>query len=262
MNDIYSFSSIKKSDVERCMIEVDLAEVEIMKSPCCCFFLDKRNTMEIEKIIDGLKELPEELNIIEIPIYPSPASTNNFSLDGIENIVFNLFRKIDIKQIEETNTAFLKVYFEKDPLFTIPMIKIEVIFFNELKLLNELRNVLRNEIIALTGSIGEIKKIKVISIEDVIRALQIPLLIGQDMFVNEGAFKKHNFTSNQITELNNLYTIPVIELEINEILSNIDVNLFNQHRRENEEIEEENTKKADPDFITSLFNNKSDELPF
>lgn len=265
--------TIKRTDAERCMVEVDTCETQVMKCPCCCYFLDKRNTVVIEDIVDNIEELPEELTIIKIPLLPTPASTYYYSFNGVETIIYNLFKTSNKKQKEhlERSKTYFKVYYENDSLFTIPQIMIEVIFLKKLneKAIDELWNTLKTEIIMFTGSVGDIEHIHVNDIEDLIKALHVPLLIGQDEFEYEGVLKKHNFSMEQIKEMNYLHSVSVTKLKMNEIINNNKLTLFDEQRLAiQKEIEDKIIKDGDvAEIVDAIFGKRkiedeSDDLPF
>jgi len=252
----FSHFRIKRTDAERCLVEVGLcSDSEVMKCPCCCYFLDKRNTMIIEEIVKEIDELPQELTIIRIPLLPTPETIYYYSFDGIETIIYNLFKtnnKKLIEQLEKIDT-FFKVYYEKDPLFTIPQIIIEIIFLKKLKskVVDELWGILRNEIIMFTASVGNIINLKINNANDLIKAFQVPLLIGIDAFEYEGALKKHNFSSEQIIQLNYLHSVTVLYLKMVDIINNKKLTLFDE-QRESIQKEKEEKLRNDKDVIEAI----------
>jgi len=266
--------TIKRTDAERCMAEVDICDT-VMKCPCCCYFLDKRNSVVIDDIVDNIEELPEELTIIKIPLLPTPASSYYFSFTGVEHIIFNLFKTTNKKQKEhlERSKTYFKVYYEKDPLFTIPIIMIEVIFLKKLneKAIDELWKMLKTEIIMFTGSVGDIEHIQVNVIQDLIKALHVPLLIGLDEFEFEGALKKHNFSMEQIKEMNYLHSVSVTKLKMSEIINNNKLTLFDEQREAIQKEKEEKLRndKDVVEAIEAIFGKRDkeedeefDDLPF
>jgi hypothetical protein len=116
----------------------------------------------------------------------------------------------------------LKIYYKKDPLFTLPIIMIEVIFMNFLneKAFDELWKTLKTEVLFFTGSVGDIEHVYLGDIEDLIKVLHVPLLIGQPEFKLEGVFLKYNFSEEQILELNYVHSIGVTKLKMDEIINN------------------------------------------
>ena len=92
--------SIKRTDAERCYVEATICD-EVMSCPCCCYFLDKRNTVISEEIVDAIEELPEKISLIRIPLLPTPANMVYFNYLGIETIIYNLFRTSNKKQVKK-----------------------------------------------------------------------------------------------------------------------------------------------------------------
>ena len=263
--------TIKRTDAERCMAEVDICDT-VMQCPCCCYFLDKRNTIVIENILNDIDELPEELTVIRIPLLPTPSTIYYYSFNGIETIIYNLFKTTNKKQKEhlEKKDAFFKVYYEKDTLFTIPQIIIEVIFLKRLneKALDELWDILKSEIVMFTGAVGDIINLKINKNSDLTKAFQVPLLIGIDEFEYEGPLKKHKFSLEQIREMNYLHSVSVLYLKMNEIINNNKLTLFDEQRVAiQKEMEAKFSNDKDVvEAIDAIFGNpreeEFDDLPF
>jgi hypothetical protein len=225
--------SIKRTDAERCYVEATICD-EVMSCPCCCYFLDKRNTVVSEDIIDAIEEVPEKISLIRIPLLPTPANMVYFNYLGIETIIYNLFRTSNKKQVKNLSQGdtYLKVYYKKDPLFTLPIIMVEVIFMKFLneKAYDELWKTIKTEVLFFTGSVGDIEHIYLDDIEALIKVLHVPLLIGQPEFKLEGVLMKHNFSEEQIFELNYVHSISVQKLKMSEIINNNKLTLFEEQR--------------------------------
>jgi hypothetical protein len=264
--------SIKRTDAERCYVEATICD-EVMSCPCCCYFLDKRNTVISEEIVDAIEELPEKISLIRIPLLPTPANIGYYGYLGLETIIYNLFRtsnKKQVKNLSQGNT-YLKIYYKKDPLFTLPIIMIEVIFMNFLneKAFDELWKTLKTEVLFFTGSVGDIEHVYLGDIEDLIKVLHVPLLIGQPEFKLEGVFLKYNFSEEQILELNYVHSIGVTKLKMDEIINNNKLTLFEEQRQGiQKDIKDKTyTDEEVADLVSALFGNDEkqeeyDDLPF
>ena len=99
---------------------------------------------------------------------------------------------------------------------------IEVIFMKFLneKAFDELWKTLKTEVLFFNGSVGDIEHVYLDDIEDLIKVLHVPLLIGQPEFKLEGVLQKHNFSEEQIFELNYVHSISVTKLKMSEIINN------------------------------------------
>ena len=264
--------SIKRTDAERCYVEATICD-EVMSCPCCCYFLDKRNTVISEEIVDAIEELPEKISLIRIPLLPTPANIGYYGYLGLETIIYNLFRtsnKKQVKNLSQGNT-YLKIYYKKDPLFTLPIIMIEVIFMNFLneRAFDELWKTLKTEVLFFTGSVGDIEHVYLGDIEDLIKVLHVPLLIGQPEFKLEGVFLKYNFSEEQILELNYVHSIGVTKLKMDEIINNNKLTLFEEQRQGiQKDIKDKTyTDEEVADLVSALFGNDEkqkeyDDLPF
>ena len=245
----FPYCSIKKNDAERCLVQVDLCKTEVMSCPCCCYFLDKRNLVITEEIVDSIDELPEKISLIRIPLLPTPANMVYYNYLGVETIIYNLFKTTNKKQIKSLSQGdtYLKVYYKKDSLFLLPIIMIEIIFMKSLneKAFDELWKTLKTEVLFFTGSVGDIEHNYLDDIEDLIKVLHVPLLIGHPEFKLEGVLLKHNFSEEDIFELNYINSISVQKLKMDEIINNNQLVLFEDQRicilkdlnKENDEID-------------------------
>jgi hypothetical protein len=221
-------------DVENCKWNVEMCD-NVMECPCCCFFLDKRNTTDVQNLINKIDLMPEEITQLKIQIFPSPANKHYYSFNGIEEAVYNLFKGCNsrIKKALERGLSVLKVYYTKDPLFTIPMIHVEILFLYEIQndIIQELWKQIKVDMSFYTGLVGSINTIP---LEDDIfvfnQILSIPLLLGQPEFKKEGALLKHDFSSKQIMEMNYIHGFGIVELEMFNIFDNRGLNLFGELR--------------------------------
>jgi hypothetical protein len=253
--------SVKKVDVERCLTTVEICD-NVMQCPCCCYFLDKLNTKNIEIIVDSLVKLPEKITLIQIPLLPTPANRTYFSFDGLETIIYNLFKSQNKKHIVELKKGgtYLKVYYKKDPLFTLPIIMIEVIFFRRLheKSFDEILNTLKAEVLYFTGSVGDIDVKEIYDIEDLIKILHVPLIIGHPEFKNEGVLKHHKFREDQIQEMNYIHSISIQKLDMGNVVNNNQIFLFKDQREAI--LNDLNKEKGEIDkAISAIFNIQENE---
>ena len=255
---------IKKIDVERCMVLVDLCETaDVMSCPFCCYFLDKRNTVITEEIVNTIDVLPEKISLIRIPLLPTPANMHLFNYHGVETIIYNLFKTTNKKQIKylSKGDTYLKVYFKKDPLFVLPIIMIEIIFMKALneKSFDELWKTLKAEVLFFTGSVGDIEHNYLYNIEDLKKILLVPLLIGHPEFKLEGVLLNYKLTEEDIFQLNYIHSISVTKLKMDEIINNNQLILFKEQRTC---ILKEIQDKKNGKLIDETEDDDIDDLPF
>ena len=253
--------SVTKLDVDRCMADVDSYD-NVMECPCCCYFLDRRNAQVIEQIVESLEPVPESITLLRVPILPTPDNKFYYSFNGIETIIYNLFKTSNKKLIADLKKGetYLKVYYKRDPLFLLPMIMIEIIFFNPLhdKSIDELWKKLKSELLFFTGSVGDIESIPVEEINDIRKVLHVPLLIGQPKFKKEGALLLHRFTNEQLQEMNYNHSIAVSSLSMSEVINNNELSLFEEQKLDiiSEIIKEKNEIDR---IVNSMFPDKEYE---
>ena len=118
-------------EATNCLEEVDSHE-NIMDCLCCLYFLDKHNKRILEEKVNQLQFIPEELTIISIPIIPSKMTKTSYSLYGIETIANGfLFEIYNLIGKNYYNRVFFKVFYKRDPLYTIPVIVLEIILLEK-----------------------------------------------------------------------------------------------------------------------------------
>ena len=127
----FPHSEITSKDVERGLLRVDICD-NVMECPSCLYFLDRRNHIRIEEILEKEK-LPKNITSIKLKINPTDISLGLFCFNGIETIVFNLFRNENthLNNDLKNGKSFLKVYFQQENLYNLPVIIIEIIFLKK-----------------------------------------------------------------------------------------------------------------------------------
>lgn len=275
------FFPTTKKDINKCEIEVDVCD-DVMSCACCCYFLEKHKQIVVDEILEEIEILPTKITRIKVPVYPLPDNKYYYSFDGLSTIVYNLLKTENPKQKHSVSKhdAFLKIYFEKNSLFNLPIIQIELIFFGELKskTIDEYWRTLKAEVLFFTGSVGDIDVISINGLNHLEEILRIPLLFGYPEFKYEGALRENEFTLQQIKEMNYLHSMQVQPMEISKVINDNTLDLFVNLK---EAIEGEESKKtdcksnlSDEDIVRAIFNNKvefsendiddeiEDELPF
>jgi len=232
MKELFPCIKNLKRDVENCLVEIEFFD-NVMESPCSIYFLDKRNQKVIDEITNGYK-VPMTLTRVKLEIIPSDMTQYLFSLNGLETIIYNLFRMENQPLINDLKKGgvILKTYFKKDEFYTLPLICLEVIFLRKLKnkSIDYFWKTLQTRILSFTGSVGDVDVIEINSIPQLKDYLHVPLLVGQPEFQNEGVFKKKNFNNQQLIELNHIHGITLYQLDMNEIINNKFLSIYDEIR--------------------------------
>jgi|LakMenEpi03Aug12_release.lakeMendotaPanAssembly.Ray.scaffolds.fasta_scaffold351333_2 hypothetical protein len=221
--------TLNLNDINRCESNVDLCN-NILECSCCCYFLEKHKQDFVDTLLNQIHQMPKEITRVKIPLLPLPANIPYYSFNGIETIIYNLFRtnnNAHIKNLKK-NSPYLKVYYEKNPLFNLPIIQIELIFFGRLKdkTIDELWKTLKAEVLFFTGSVGDIDIISVSGKNHLSEILKIPLLVGYPEFKHHGLLLDSNFTPSQIKEMNYLHSFTLLPLLMSAIINNNTLELF------------------------------------
>lgn len=224
-----NFFTTTNKDIVNCYHEVDFCN-DVMNCACCGYFLEKYKQTVVEKIINNLPDIPKEVTRIKIPLYPLPENRYYYSFDGISTIIYNLLKTENVKQKKsvERHQAFLKVYYERNSLFNLPVIQIEVFFIGRLKpkTIDEFWKTLKAEVLFFTGSVGDIDVIELNGLNHLHELFKIPLLFGYPEFKNDGVLKENGFTSTQIKEMNYLHSMTLQPMEMRILINNNTLELF------------------------------------
>jgi hypothetical protein len=146
---------------------------------------------------------------------------------------------------------------------------IEIIFMKSLneKAYDELWKTLKTEVLFFTGSVGDIEHIYLDDIEDLIKVLHVPLLIGYPEFKMEGVLKTKS--ELELLELNYVHSISVQKLKMDEIINNNKLTLFEEQRLGiQKDIKDKTyTDEEVADLVSAIFGNDEkqeeyDDLPF
>lgn len=184
-----------------------------LQCECCTLFIEELRRITIDQIISELSEIPTEVTKIHIPIYPIPTNLEYYTINGIKEIVHNLFESVIDKHNNELDSikSYLKIYFEPHSLFNIPVLQIEIIMLSSLspELKDELLKTMKAEVLVYTSTIGKLEEIKISIYEELEEILYIPLLKGFPEFKLEGVFAENSFTKNKIEEINQILTFPI-----------------------------------------------------
>ena len=259
--------NISQNDLDRCLAEVELVDNVIMCHPCSLFFLDRRN----RRILNEIKplQLPSEVTTIKLRILPTDMSKFYYSLNGIETIIYNLLRN-DVKPFEKDlkrGDVYLKVYYEQDGLFTLPVICIEMIFMKKLhsKTIDRFWLTLQSEIVLFTSSVGDVDNVELKTKQDLENLFHVPLYVGCPEFKMEGLLQRKRFNEEQVEEMNYIHGISPLKLDMDYVVNNSRVALFDDIR---DSIKRTRRKKIQNqedvhDYIVTLFSkDEIDELPF
>ncbi len=262
----YPCVKVTRRDVENCLVEVDICD-NVMTNPCSIYFLDNRNKVVIDEFVPN--KIPSDVTSIKLKILPNESGKFYYSLNGIETIIYNLF-STDIKPFErdiKSGNVYLKVFYEVDEFHTLPIIGIQIIFMKKLhqKSIDRFWVKLQSEIQLFTTHVGDINTIQLNNVSDFKNMMNIPLHVGCPEFKFEGLFVRNRFFEHQIDEMNYIHAIPPMKLDMNYVVNNSRVSLFDDIRNfiNLNQIQKEAYDTKLNDLVNSIFSkDEDDELPF
>jgi hypothetical protein len=224
--------NVLKKDLERCLVVVELTE-NVMENPCSIYFLDRRNNIVVDEIVENTNP-PKFVTRVKLKVLPTEIGYMYYSLNGIETIIFNLFRN-NIKPFDDDikgSECYLKVYYEKDEFYSIPVISIELLFLKKLhpKTIDRFYSKMKSEIVLFTSQVGDVDIIEIHNTLDFVNLLNVSLYVGCPVFNNEGLFKRKRFSPEQLLEMNHFHGIPPMKLNMEEVVNNRLLSLFDEIR--------------------------------
>ena len=208
---------------------------DLMNCPECVYSIFKIQEQVVNEIIENYyDDIPLELTRIKISIKPSEDNVKHFSFQGIEEIIKQLFHSgenINQKELIEYD-IYLKVFFSKNNLYTIPVLTIEIFILKNIcdSSLIGFSNFLNANLINLIGGKGTIERIKITHPLLLKKLLGTPLMLGQQPFSLDGIYKKLKFTERQLTEMNHLLGASIIRLNNFQLLIEKEPHPFDEMR--------------------------------
>ena len=244
------------------LVRIEFEEDVLVNSVIGVDFIDRKNLLLIEETLNELTEIPKSITRIAFQIIPTKDSKYYMNFDGIETILYNLFKTENNKMISDLGKfqAVLKPYYkrQKDTFYSIPILNIEIIFMGKLnqKTYHHIGQILSgsNGFLGFTSQTGEIEYVEIKSKKDLENILNIKLLMGQEEFKLEGIFQKNGFSLDAIKELNQIFIMGILPLELREIIIGCAETFLNA-----KECIGESTQKDDEE---DDFNNEFENLPF
>jgi hypothetical protein len=257
-------------EAKKCSEEIDRHE-NVMDCPCCIFFLNKRNRRIIEEKISQLPTIPDDLTIISVPIIPSKLTKSSYSLYGIETIANGFLYSIyNILGKTYSNKVFFKVFYKRDPLYTIPVIVLEIFLLKQIsnELLGMITERFKQEFSLQTGSIPSFE---IVALDDFWKELKerldIPLLLGTEIFKRERKFSNSGFSNKQIQEMNFIHGIPIYSVYLSDFEEDRGTIFLGDTRgsiqKENDEIHQKVSEAINKIFEKEVeIEPVDDEFPF
>ncbi len=208
------------------LVRIEFGDDVLVNSVIGVDFIDRKNILLIDEKLNELTEIPKTITRIAFQIIPTKDSKYYMNFDGIENILYFLFKTDNNKMITDLckYQAILKPYYtrQKDTFYSLPTLNIEIIFLGKLnqKTYSHLGQILSgsNGFLGFTSQSGDIEYVEINSKKDLERLLNIKLLMGQEEFKMEGAFLKNGFSLEAIKELNQILIIGILPLDLSEII--------------------------------------------
>jgi len=260
--------NVVKKDIERCLVVLNLAD-NVMNEPCSLYFLDRRNNLVVEEIV-GKTKLPKFITRVKLKILPTEMGYFYYSLNGIETIIFNLLKN-DIKPFDNDikgSDCYLKVYYEKDDFYSIPVISIELLFLKKLhhKTIDRFYSKMKSEMVLFTSQVGDVDVIDIENSDDFTNLLTVSLYVGCPEFKNEGLLQRKRFTPEQLLEMNHLHGIRPMKLDMDAVVNNRFLSLFDEIREciDYSVVSQETESSKLNHLINSMFSDSTEEedLPF
>jgi hypothetical protein len=125
--------------------------------------------------------------------------------------------------------------------------------------------ILQSEIVLFTSAVGDIENVELRTDKDIENLFHVPLYVGCPEFKLEGLLKSKRFREEQIEEMNHIHGIAPLKLDMDYVVNNSRVTLFDDIRESIKLSRKEKIQDLDDvhDYIITLFpQDDIDELPF
>jgi hypothetical protein len=231
-----------------------------MECVCCSYFLERLNIQVVDDILATISKLPKEVTSIKTTVFPTPNNIPFYSFYGIEYIVSTLFKNYKWGKSKKSwvNKHYLKLYFEKSSLFTLPILQIEIILLGNIPQANAFNflEILKFDILNLVGTVGNLDIVKIRDKSHLSELLKTPLLFGYPEFKVSGILLEHGFTEEQVLELNYLHTYTLQPLDYDASNNQMPLLFLKDQRRviqEKLQKQQADDEKIINDVINALF---------
>jgi hypothetical protein len=181
-------------------------------------------------ILEKEGKLPANITKVTIPVIPLPDNKYYYSIHGVNTILYNLFKTEKREQVKYlgSRTAYFKLAFVKSSLFTIPILNIEILFFEHLnsKCTNELWKALKSHIIFFTGSVGDIVRLSFKTKNELKDIIQTPSILEYPGPDSNKIFRNLLFTDEQINEIKYFKSFPLTKVDLKDFINNTVYDVF------------------------------------
>jgi hypothetical protein len=232
----------------------------VMECVCCSYFIERLNIQVVNDILGTTPKLPKEVTSIKTTVFPTPNNIPFYSFNGIEYIVSTLFKNYKWGKSKKplVNKPYLKIYFEKSSLFTLPILQIEIILLGDIPqaIAFNFLEILKFDILNLVGTAGNLDIITIRDKAQLSELLKTPLLFGYPEFKLSGILLEHGFTEEQVLELNHLHTYTLQPLDYDASNNQMPLLFLKDQRRiiqEKLQKQQSDDEKIINDVINALF---------
>ncbi len=192
--------------------------------------LDNEN---IEKnVLDS--SLPDVITKVHLKIPPTERFGYFYSYDGISEIVTNMLKtdsKSD-KQELRNGDVYLKVYYQKSLLYTLPVLCIDIFFFKELssKTTDLLKLKIKTDLLVFTNGGGFIEFIRDFDLESLYDLLLVPrwfsFVFNDEIITEFSILKKVREEMETIL----LGLVPIMKIDIRNLFDDPEYSVFEEYK--------------------------------
>jgi hypothetical protein len=189
-----------------------------IQNPNWVFFMNRINNQDAEIFSSG-RQYPFPITTIEIKVKPQKEVMYLYSIFGIETIFQSLFQNPapHIKKELVAPETFLKVFLEKDPLYTIPILNLHIYILSEITngAMEFLKTNLFEEVFTRTHSKGIIWTKDVYSERELAQTMKMPVSMGSEPFTSQNIPSSIYLHPCQLQEMNlfHLLRLSYVDLE-------------------------------------------------
>jgi hypothetical protein len=183
--------------------------------------------------------LPDVITKLHLEIPPTKSFGYYYSFNGISEILSNML-KMDTnsdKHDLRNGDVYLKVYYKKKSIYTLPVLSIDIFFFKELssQTTDFLKLKIKTDLLVFTNGGGNIEFIRSLNLESVYDLLKIPRCFL--LVLNNEILTEYSISQKVKDEMESvlLGLVPIMKLDVRNLLEEPDYSVFVNYKNKIDE---------------------------
>ena len=178
--------------------------------------------------------LPDVITKLHLRIPPTERFGYFYSYDGISEVITNML-KLDIKSNKQdlrNGDVYLKVYYLKSSLYTLPVLCIDMFFFKELSsnTTDYLKLKIKTDLLVFTNGGGSIEFISDIDLDSLYDILVIPRSFSS--VLNNEILTEYSIVKKVREEMETILLglVPIMKLDVRNLFDDPEYSVFEEYK--------------------------------